>query len=407
MVLESLTGTRIRERRVLAKMRQAELAAAVGISASYLNLIEHNKRRIGGKLLLDIAATLDCEPVSLSEGAAARLVLALEKAADDLNATEAETDQVQEFAGRFPGWADVISQQHRQIRKLERAVDGLSDRLAHDPQLAASMHDVLSMVTAVRATANILHENREIEPEWRTRFHRNLDEDSARLAESAQALVQFLDVAEDIGARLATPYDAFEAFLREHDFHFPQIEAGETAEAVLSQLSLPESQEAQAMIAAHLRQYAEDAAQMPKAACVACYQSTGGDLGAVAREFRVSLATAMRRIAFLPEDSVAGRLGLLVCNNAGAVLLRKELPDVPLPRYSSTPADWPIFRALSRPMQPIRDQVTIIGRYRAEIDCLAIAEPDGPPQIGRDTLFNSYMILRDPTISVPAGLEAD
>ena len=43
-----LTGNRIRERRLVLGMKQADLAEAVGISASYLNLIEHNRRRIGG-----------------------------------------------------------------------------------------------------------------------------------------------------------------------------------------------------------------------------------------------------------------------------------------------------------------------------------------------------------------------
>ena len=44
-----LTGGRIRERRIALGLRQAELAPRAGISASYLNLIEHNRRRIGGK----------------------------------------------------------------------------------------------------------------------------------------------------------------------------------------------------------------------------------------------------------------------------------------------------------------------------------------------------------------------
>ena len=51
-----MIGTRIRERRVHARIRQTDLAKRVGISPSYLNLIEHNRRRIGGKTLLRLAA---------------------------------------------------------------------------------------------------------------------------------------------------------------------------------------------------------------------------------------------------------------------------------------------------------------------------------------------------------------
>ena len=46
MALSALTGTRLRERRQALGLRQADLAAQMGISASYLNLIEHNRRRI-------------------------------------------------------------------------------------------------------------------------------------------------------------------------------------------------------------------------------------------------------------------------------------------------------------------------------------------------------------------------
>ena len=65
----SLIGPRVRERRRALGFTQAGLAARVGISASYLNLIEANKRGIGGALLQRIASelglelgALDCAP---------------------------------------------------------------------------------------------------------------------------------------------------------------------------------------------------------------------------------------------------------------------------------------------------------------------------------------------------------
>ena len=55
MPVVGITGTRVRERRIDRGIRQADLATSVGISPSYLNLIEHNRRRIAGKLLSQIA----------------------------------------------------------------------------------------------------------------------------------------------------------------------------------------------------------------------------------------------------------------------------------------------------------------------------------------------------------------
>ena len=69
MERSAFAGSRIRERRVALGLRQAEVALRAGISGSYLNLIEHNRRRIGGKVLLNIAAALETDPGALAEGA--------------------------------------------------------------------------------------------------------------------------------------------------------------------------------------------------------------------------------------------------------------------------------------------------------------------------------------------------
>ena len=51
-------GFRISNRRKSLKISQAALARMLGISGSYLNLIENNKRDIGGALLNRVAQHL-------------------------------------------------------------------------------------------------------------------------------------------------------------------------------------------------------------------------------------------------------------------------------------------------------------------------------------------------------------
>ena len=129
MARDTLTGSRIRERRIMGGLKQADLARRAGISASYLNLIEHNRRRIGGKLLLDIAEALDVEPAMLAEGAEATLIAGLREAASDLPQLDVELDRIDEFAGRFPGWAELLAERHKRVMALERTVAALTDRL--------------------------------------------------------------------------------------------------------------------------------------------------------------------------------------------------------------------------------------------------------------------------------------
>ena len=80
MPLNALTGSRVRERRLALGLRQAEVAKATGISASYLNLIEHNRRRIAGDVLRRLAQALATEVDALEEGAPDDLAEALRAA---------------------------------------------------------------------------------------------------------------------------------------------------------------------------------------------------------------------------------------------------------------------------------------------------------------------------------------
>ena len=70
-MVDAILGTRIRERRRRAGITQSNLAKKIGISASYLNLIEGNKRRIAGPMLVKIADALDAEVEEL-DGASER-----------------------------------------------------------------------------------------------------------------------------------------------------------------------------------------------------------------------------------------------------------------------------------------------------------------------------------------------
>lgn len=386
-------GSRIRERRMALSMRQADLASSIGISASYLNLIEHDKRRIGGKLVVSIAQVLGVEPTLLSEGAEAALIAALREAAVVQADVEPELDRIDEFAARFPGWAQLVRAQHRMGLRLERTVETLSDRLAHDPELAAAMHEVLSMVTAVHSTAGILHENRELEPEWRARFHRNLSEDSQRLADSSQLLVNYLDGAKEAEARMTSPRDELHSFLSEAGYFFADLEEGGNVEDIMSQSEFLRSQGAKFMARDILLDYRANATLMPLREFEKAHQEYGPDITALAKRFGASLPAVMRRLAFVPETLLDQSYGLVRCDMAGTMIYRKEIQGFSLPRYSAACPKWPLFRALVRPGQAIVEVVEFAAREMEQFQCFAISEPQGTPQFGQETTFSATMLI--------------
>ncbi|MGI3168465.1 helix-turn-helix domain-containing protein [Pseudooceanicola sp. C21-150M6] len=395
-----LTGSRIRERRMMSGLRQAELARGVGISASYLNLIEHNRRSIGGKLLLDIAAALGVEPVHLTEGAEAALTSSLREAAAARPAAGAELDRTEELAGRLTGWAQLIRDQHHRIGDLERSVEVLTDRLAHDPLLAASMHEVLSTVTAIRASASILVETEGLEPEWRDRFHRNIHEESARLAQGAQRLVSELDAADRAdraGMAGQMPQDLVDAFFEARGYHMATLEDGGDVEPLLEEAG-PEAA-GPGLLRAMLLQYRDDALALPLPRLLEAASDPGPllDPSRLAAELGCGTALVMRRLACLPEEAGArlgGPFGLIVSDVSGTVLFRKVPPNFPMPRFGSACPLLPLFEAVQQPLTPIRAHLAFAGRGNSSFVAHAVVDPQGPPMVGRAPLLRPHMLLQ-------------
>ncbi len=390
----ALAGSRIRERRIAQGLRQAELALDVGISASYLNLIEHNRRRIGGKLLQNIAQRLDVEPSLLADGAERAVVARLSAVAERFG-EEAGQAEASDFAARFPGWANLVIRSSRRVQELERNVETLTDRLTHDPHLAATLHEVLSTVTAIRSTASILTETREIEPEWRDRFHRNINEDATRLAEGAQALVGFLDGVGDAHSEVSSPQEEFAAFLSAYSWHFPALEEGQAsaADSYLKGALQLKSSSAHAIAARYLKCYAEDAGKMPLRAFEEAVTEQGIDPLGLASRFGVDTASAMRRIATLQGLDC----GIVVCDASGTMILRKPVEGFPIPRFGAACPLWPLFQALSRPMVAMADTVTQPARggggEESRFQAFAVAQPVLSASYGREPLLEATMLI--------------
>ncbi len=385
---EGLTGSRIRERRIIRGMRQADLARDVGISASYLNLIEHNRRRIGGKILLDIAAALDVEAQSLTHGAEAALVASLREAGEAEGLPIAEAERAEELAGRFPGWADVMARMFRRLSTLERTVEKLSDRLAHDPQLAATLYELLSTAASIRSTAAILAETEDIDAGLMSRFHANMNQDSQRLSDSSKLLVRFLDAEPEETS--ASPLEELEAFLETRDFSFPELESGQTdVETLVESADADMSAGAKRMARHTLGIIEQDARRISGDAMAKAYAEMGLDPVALAAYFEVSLPVVFRRLAVLPDLD----LGLIVCDRTGSFLFRKPKEGFSIPRFGAACTLWPLYEALSVPGQILHRMVIQQGRSEARFECFAIAEAVGSTGYNTHPLLQSTMLI--------------
>ena len=398
---EGLIGTRIRERRTIAGIRQADLARKVGISASYLNLIEHNRRRIGGKLLLDIAAALNVEPQTILEGAEAALIATLREAAEAGGLEASEAERAEEFAGRFPGWAEALAEAYRRINALERLVETLSDRIAHDPQLAASLHAVLTAAASIRATASILDETEDLDEALQRRFHANVHEDSRRLSESAKFLVTFLEADPDGAGSGSTPQEDVEAWLGTHGFCFDGIEDGtETPDAILAGTT-GLSDPAEDMARTVLSQYARDAQRLPLQSLRDAVAEKGNDPARLAAHFSVPTPLLLRRLSALRDTAT----GFIIADRSGSILYRKPLDGFTIPRFGAACALLPLFQALTQPGLLVHTYLTQLGQSNMVFEAFAMAEPASAQVYNMPPLYHAAMLVRPTDLAeAPPGI---
>jgi len=321
-------GTRIRAYRLDRGIAQAELARMVGISASYLGLIEAGKRRIAGRVLDDLCGALGVDPAIVTAAPDARAIAALDAAA---RSTGIAAEGTAGFAFRHPGWAAVIRAQARAVDAARRDADRARDRLAHDPVLSAALHQVISTATAIQSSAAILV-GEEADPDWQARFLANVDADARRLAQASRTLAARMERA----GRDAVDDDAG-----------------------------PDP-----------RRTAADAAAIPLAALVAAVGVHGLDPVALARHLDAGLATTMRRLADLPASPGRPAMGLASCDGSGTLVARRPVLDTAPARSGACPL-WPLYAALGQPGRPLRRVVAMPGDGAPRLTCYAVAEWTG------------------------------
>ena len=400
---KSLSGTRIREQRRQAKLTQKALAEKAGISASYLNLIEHNRRAVAGKVLLSIARVLDVPASSLSDGVDSAKISDLHEAAAHHPTIGAEVVGIEELAGRFPGWAQMIAALYRQTRDQEAMITALSDRLTHDPFLAESLHGMLSNITAIRSTSNILKNIEDIEPEKQARFHTIIHDESRRLTDSAQSLVKYFDKKADSKAGIATPQEELDSFLGRHNYAFPQLDnLGEAPSTTLEVAYVVnrimaddgdvENPETNRLVTAFLQKYAQDAQATPQSDFLKISRRSHYNPSKIASTFGTDMHSAFRRLAFQdPSQTAAPPMGLIIANAAGRALYRRPIADFAFPHHGNACPLWPLFQAFATPQIPVAALLELPGKHK--FIGLAIAEVQSTPAFGKPPELNAAMLI--------------
>ena len=352
-------GGRIKRLRRLRKLAQGELASALGISASYLNLIEHNRRKVTVPLLFAIAGHFGVEPGELVESDEGQLLGNLMEAfGDDIFADSDVTNlEIRDLAQSNPAAARAIVKLYDRYRQMAKS--GPSPRALGDPEPFHLATDAISdflqdnanhfptlEAAAERIRADIDHSGDNFEYGLRA-YLSNVFGVDVQLASLAHGIARQMDKG---GNRLLVS-DLLPAesalFLIAHQLG--QLAASGEADSIISSSDLPEG-DAPELARNVLSAYFAAALMMPYEPFLRACRDYRYDIERIGRRFGASFEQVCQRMTTLQRKGAAGiPLHLVRTDIAGNISKRFSMSGIHIPRHSGACPRWNIYSAFLSP----------------------------------------------------------
>jgi hypothetical protein len=136
----SMLGARVRALRRRQGLTQAELAKRLGVSASYLNLIENNRRPLSANLLLKLAHEFDVDLASFGSPEDARLISDLREVFSDpmFDGSGVTTGDLRDVATSHPSAARSVLRLYRKYREARESAEALAERMSMQAEAVAA-----------------------------------------------------------------------------------------------------------------------------------------------------------------------------------------------------------------------------------------------------------------------------
>jgi predicted transcriptional regulator/transcriptional regulator with XRE-family HTH domain len=363
--LDLQIGGRIKRLRRQKSVSQAQLAEALEISASYLNLIEHNRRRITVPLLFRVAGYFGVEPGELAESDDARLSGDLmEMFGDDIFADSDLTNtDIRDLATHHPAVGRAVLKLFDQLRHLQ--APGHNEKPSEPGETHATGHNVVT-----EAVSDFLQENGNYFASLEAaaeRVRHDIDNASdsfeaglkaylfnvfgieARLASLPHGVVRRL---EDNGRVLAVsdtlePESALFVLAQ----HLALLIADGEIRELIEKSTLPQP-ESVGLARNVLASYAAAALVMPYEPFFRACRDTRYDIERLGRRFRASFEQVCHRMTTLQRPSMSGiPLHLVRTDIAGNISKRFSLSGIHIPRHSGACPRWNVYAAFLNPGQ--------------------------------------------------------
>jgi predicted transcriptional regulator/transcriptional regulator with XRE-family HTH domain len=354
----TLIGRTVRRLRTERALSQQALATSLGISASYLNLIEHDQRAVTASLLIKLAETLRVDLRELSGSQERQLEVGLREAFGDLllGAEDVPDQEIESLAAGSPHAARAVLALYRAWRVAREDANGIAlpsgRRVVLPNEEARDFFDDRSnhfpgLETAAEALAT------ELAPGVPAEMNHAIAERLRRL-HGVTVSVQPLDTALRRYDPATRSLALSESLPRESRgfhmaFQLALLEARDAVEAVVKEAA-PSTSEAAMLIRIGLLNYVAGALLMPYSAFLSAASALRHDMESIASRFGVSFEQACHRLSTLQRLGARGvPFFFLRVDPAGNVSKRFSAAGFPFARYGGSCPRWVVHTAFAQP----------------------------------------------------------
>jgi predicted transcriptional regulator/transcriptional regulator with XRE-family HTH domain len=364
----AVLGTKIRGLRRRDSMTQVQLADRLGVSPSYLNLIENNRRPLTAPLLIKIAEVFQVDLQSFASTGEARLVADLMEVFGDpiFEGHELMNSDVRELAAGTPAVARSVLTLYRAYQTTRESTQTLAGRLSGDDDLAG----VAAVQLPSEQVSDLIQRHMNYFPELEETAEALWRDASLEPDDLFRGLVRFLDRAHGIEVKLVRPsadpgtvrrYDPKRRMLtlseqlppRSRNFQLAHQVALLTQSALLDRLVRDESlstPDSRALGRVALANYFAAAVLMPYTTFLDAARTERYDIELLGHRFRSSFEQIAQRMTTLRRPNAEGiPFHFLRIDIAGNISKRFTASGIRFARFSGACPRWNIHTAFLTP----------------------------------------------------------
>lgn len=371
-------GTQVRALRRRENLTQAQLAERIGISTSYLNLIENNRRPLSAPLLIRLAQHFHMDLQSFAEEQDAHLLPHLSEAFGDpiFDGFGLGPGDIRELAGQHPAVSRAILTLYRSYKDASDAMNNLTAALSDQAGLK------LIEQAPSEEVSDLIQRHRNYFPELeagaeRLRADANLDGDLY------QGLVSYLDKRHGIEVRMervghmsraVRRFDAHKRILYlsevlrrgSRNFQLAHqvglLTQAETLDRIAREGPLT-NDDSRALCRVSLANYFAGAVLMPYQPFLDAARAERYDVELLGHRFRASFEQVCHRLTTLGKPGAEGvPFHLVRVDIAGNISKRFTASGMRFPRFNAACPLWNVHAAFLTP-----------GMFRVQLQRL----PDG------------------------------